>query len=164
MPVMMQHDSLFLGLFGLAVNSEFQYPKYFSMAPTGGAASEAALSRRGFFEVAMQQNPKPQTVAIVGADAEFPHNAIDGARDIAKQAGLKIVYDRTYPPSTADFTPIVRAIQATNPDIVFVASYPPDTVGMIRAAQRGRAQDQDVRRRHGRAADRPRSRRSSGRC
>ena len=28
----------------------------------------------------------------------------------------------------------MRAIQATNPDIVFVASYPPDTVGMIRAA------------------------------
>ena len=54
--------------------------------------------------------------------------------NIVKQAGLKIVYDRTYPPSTADFTPIVRAIQATNPDLVFVASYPPDTVGMIRAA------------------------------
>jgi branched-chain amino acid transport system substrate-binding protein len=71
---------------------------------------------------------------MVGADAEFPHNALEGARELAKQAGLKIVYDRTYPPSTADFSPIVRAIQATNPDLVFVASYPPDTVGMIRAA------------------------------
>jgi len=47
---------------------------------------------------------------------------------------LKIVYDHTYPPSTADYTPIVRAIQATNPDLVLVCSYPPDTVGMIRAA------------------------------
>ena len=37
------------------------------------------------------------------------------------------------PPSTADFTPIVRAIQATNPDIVYVASYPPDSAGMVRA-------------------------------
>jgi branched-chain amino acid transport system substrate-binding protein len=33
-----------------------------------------------------------------------------------------------------DFTSIVRAIKATNPDIVFVASYPPDSVGMVRAA------------------------------
>ena len=33
-----------------------------------------------------------------------------------------------------DYTPIVRAIQATNPDLVLVCSYPPDTVGMIRAA------------------------------
>ena len=33
-----------------------------------------------------------------------------------------------------DFTPIVRAIQATNPDVVLLASYPPDSVGMVRAA------------------------------
>ena len=47
---------------------------------------------------------------------------------------MKIVYDRTYPPSTVDFAPIVRSIQATNPDVVMVASYPPDSVGIIRAA------------------------------
>ena len=46
---------------------------------------------------------------------------------------MQIVYDKTYPPSTVDYTPIVRAIQATNPDIVYVGSYPPDTVGMVRA-------------------------------
>jgi len=28
----------------------------------------------------------------------------------------------------------VRAIQATNPDLVYVASYPPDSAGMVRAA------------------------------
>src|SRR6202042_162215 len=77
---------------------------------------------------------KPTTLAIVGADAEFPRNAMDGARVVAKQLGLKIVYDKTYPPTTSDYSPIVRAIQATNPDIVLVASYPPDSVGMIRAA------------------------------
>src|SRR5947207_12242557 len=51
-----------------------------------------------------------------------------------KKLGLQTVYDRTYPPQTTDFTPIVRAIQAANPEIVFVASYPPDSVGMVRAA------------------------------
>ncbi|MBN8904177.1 MAG: amino acid ABC transporter substrate-binding protein [Rhodospirillales bacterium] len=133
MPVIMQHKRTFLGLLGLSVNSEFNYPNYFSIAPTGGAKPKQSFSK-GFFEVAMAQSPKPRTLAIVGADAEFPRNAIEGARELAKEAGLKIVYDRTYPPSTADFTPIVRAIQATNPDLVFVASYPPDSVGMIRAA------------------------------
>ncbi|HEY4921331.1 MAG TPA: ABC transporter substrate-binding protein, partial [Xanthobacteraceae bacterium] len=85
------------------------------------------------FAVAMAQNPKPQTVAIASADAEFGRNACEGARDNAKAAGLKIVYDRSYPPSTADFGPVVRAIQAANPDIVVICSYPLDTVGMIRA-------------------------------
>ena len=73
-------------------------------------------------------------MAIVAADAEYPKNASEGARAIAKSLGLDIVYDKTYPPSTVDYTPIVNAIQATKPDIVFVASYPPDSVGMVRAA------------------------------
>ena len=81
----------------------------------------------------MAQNPKPKTIAIAAADAEFAHNAADGARLNAKAAGLQIVYDRTYPPSTVDYTPIVRAIQATNPDILYVGSYPLDSVGMVRA-------------------------------
>ena len=45
------------------------------------------------------------------------------------------MYDKSYPPSTVDYTPIARAIKAANPDIVFVASYPPDSVGMVRAAR-----------------------------
>src|SRR5258707_5885639 len=81
----------------------------------------------------MAQDPKPQTVAIISADQEFSRNAADGARENAQKAKLKIVYDKTYPPSTTDFAPIVRAIQATNPDLVNINSYPPDSVGMARA-------------------------------
>ena len=133
MPIIIQHNRTFLSLFGLAVNTEFNYPKYFSFTPTGGPEPKQSFAE-GFFAVAMAQTPQPQTLAMVGADAEFPHNAMDGARVLAKQAGLKIVYDKTYPPSTTDYTPIVRAIQATNPDLVLVCSYPPDSVGMVRAA------------------------------
>ena len=133
MPIIMQHNRTFLSLLGLAVNTEFKYPKYFSFTPTGGPEPKQSFAE-GFFATAMAQNPKPQTLAMVGADAEFPHNAMDGARVLAKKHGLKVVYDQTYPPATTDYTPIVRAIQATNPDLVLVCSYPPDTVGMIRAA------------------------------
>src|SRR5579871_5806304 len=35
MPVAISHNRLFLGLFGLAVNSEFHYPRYFSMLRAG---------------------------------------------------------------------------------------------------------------------------------
>ncbi len=62
-----------------------------------------------------------------------PRTPADGARENAKAAGLKIVYDRSYPPATTDYAPIVRAIQAANPDIVFVGSYPLDSVGHGRA-------------------------------
>jgi len=103
------------------------------MTATGGPDPKTAISK-GFFEAAMAQSPKPETIAIAAADAEFSARAAEGAREQAKAVGLKIVYDKSYPPSTTDYTPIVRAIQATSPDIVFVGSYPPDSVGMIRAA------------------------------
>jgi branched-chain amino acid transport system substrate-binding protein len=131
MPIMMQRNMTFMSLFGLNVNSKFNYDRYFQIMPAG---PEPALGwTQGFFDVAMTLNPKPQTVALVGADAEYPALALEGARAHAKRTGLKVVYDKSYPPNTVDFSPIVRAIQATNPDLVFLASYPPDSAGMVRA-------------------------------
>lgn len=132
-PVVMQHKRTFLGLLALDGNAEFKYPNYFSIGPTGGPHPKQAFSK-GFFEIAKSLDPKPKTIAFVGADAEFPRNALEGAHELAAEAGLKIVYDKSYPPTTTDYSPIVRAIQATNPDLVFVASYPADSVGILRAA------------------------------
>jgi branched-chain amino acid transport system substrate-binding protein len=131
MPVIMQKGKVFIILFGLDVNHEFNYPKFFAMIPTGPDTKPSFTE--GFFEVAAAQNPKPQTVALVAADQEFSRNACDGARDNAKKTNLKVIYDKTYPPSTTDFTPIVRAIQAANPDVVTICSYPLDSVGMVKA-------------------------------
>ena len=131
MPVVMQKQKLFIILFGLAVHSEFHYPNYFAMIPTGPTPKTAFT--KGFFDIAIAQNPKPQTVAIVSADAEFGLNASEGARENVKAAGLTVVYDRRYPPSTTDLAPVVRAIAETNPDLVIVCSYPPDSVAMVRA-------------------------------
>jgi len=131
MPIMIARKRLFVSLFGTGINDEFNYDKYFSMLPTGPTPKPSFT--KGFFRVALAQNPKPQSVAIVAADAEFGRNASDGARENAQKAGVKIVYDKTYPPNTTDFSPVVRAIQAANPDLVIICSYPLDTVGMVKA-------------------------------
>ncbi|MBI2206242.1 MAG: amino acid ABC transporter substrate-binding protein [Candidatus Rokubacteria bacterium] len=132
MPIVMERKLVFPALFGLANNEKHNYPGYFQIMPAG---PRPALDwTNTFLEVAIRQTPKAQTIAIVGADAEYPHNAIAGMRENVKKAGLKVVYDSFYPPTTVDFTPIARAIKALNPDIVFVASYPPDTAGMVLAA------------------------------
>jgi branched-chain amino acid transport system substrate-binding protein len=131
MPIVIARKKLLIGLLGLAVNDEFNYPNYFAMIPSGPVPKPAFT--KDFFALALAQSPKPQTVAIVAADQEFSKNASDGARETAQSSGLKIVYDKAYPPSTTDFSSIVRAIQATNPDMVAVCSYPPDSVGIVRA-------------------------------
>jgi branched-chain amino acid transport system substrate-binding protein len=130
MPIVMERGLVFMGLFGLAVNEKFNYPYYFGIAPIGPQPRTDAS--KGFFEIAKRLQLK--TIALVGADAEFARNSLSGARENAKTYGLDVVYNNTYPPSTTDFSPIVRAIKAIQPDVVFVASYPPDSVGMTRAA------------------------------
>ncbi|HTO12158.1 MAG TPA: amino acid ABC transporter substrate-binding protein [Candidatus Binatia bacterium] len=133
MPLVMERKLLFMGLFGLGNNEKYKYSRYFQISP-GGPHPTRSFSE-GFFELAAKQNPRPKTVALVGDDAEFPQNALVGAREHVKRLGFQTVYDKTYPPNTVDYTPIARAIKATNADIVFVASYPPGSTGMILAAQ-----------------------------
>ncbi len=131
MPVIIAHKMAFLGLLGLAVNSNFHYPNYFAMIPSGPSPKESFT--KGFFDVAMAQNPKPKTIAIVGTDQEFAVHLTDGAANNAKAAGLKIVYHKSFPPGTTDCSPIMRAINATNPDIIVVGTYPGDSVCMVHA-------------------------------
>jgi len=132
-PVVMQRDKTFISLFALDANSEFKYPRYFSYIPTGGPNPKQTITE-GFFQVAAAQNPKPKTLAIAAEDAEFSRNAAEGARANAKQYGFDIVYDKSYPPNTTDFSPVIRAIQASNPDLLVICSYPLSSVGMLLSA------------------------------
>ncbi|MDB5601431.1 MAG: branched-chain amino acid transporter substrate-binding protein [Xanthobacteraceae bacterium] len=131
MPIVMQKQLTMMSLFGVGVNEKFKYDGYFQIMPMGPKSNETISE--AFFDVAMKLNPVPKTVAIVGADAEFGKINTDAARILVKKLGLKIVYDRSYPPATVDFAPIVRALQASQPDVVFLASYPTDTVGIVRS-------------------------------
>jgi branched-chain amino acid transport system substrate-binding protein len=132
MPVIMQANKTTIGMLGININRQFNnYRGYFSMV-SGGNEGTLFFSR-GWFELAAAQNPKPKTVALVAADAEFGKTACDGAREIATKGGFQIVYDKSYPPGTTDYAPILRAVQATSPDLVYFCSYPPDTVGFVRS-------------------------------
>lgn len=132
MPVIMAAGKTTISILAIGVNRHFSYSNYFSMVPVGPEGVKAFS--RGFFELAEAQKPQPRTVALIAADAEFARTAADGARENAQALGFNIVYDKSYPPSTTDFSPVMRSIQAANADVVFAAAYPPDTVGIVRAA------------------------------
>lgn len=132
MPLLIERKRMIVANLALAVNDPFNYDKYFQIMPYGPNGKDELA--RGFFEIAAKINPKPKTVALVGADAEFANNALEGARDHAKRLGFRVVYDKSYPPNQVDFLSVVRAIAATKPDLVFVGSYVADTSGLVRAA------------------------------
>jgi len=133
MPVVMSHKMNFISLFALDINEEFHYNRYFSMLPVG-PDPRPAISE-GFFDIVTANKEKLglKTIALAVGDGEATRNTADGARVNLKKAGLEVVYDRTYPLNTTDFSPIIRAMQATNADIMYVSSYPADSVGIIRS-------------------------------
>jgi branched-chain amino acid transport system substrate-binding protein len=131
MPLVIERRRFFVGLMGLGVNRDYAYPGYFAMIPTGPDPN-AALTE-GFFAVAAAQSPRPATVALVAADAEFARNPVTGARANAVGYGFAIVHEQSYPLETDNFTPIIDAVAATGCDLLFLCSYLADSIGLVRA-------------------------------
>jgi branched-chain amino acid transport system substrate-binding protein len=131
MPLIMERQRFFVGLMGLGVNNALAYPNYFAMIPTGPDPN-AALTE-GFFALAAEQRPRPTTVALVSADAEFSRNPILGAKANAKKDGFQIVHEAIYPLSTENFVPVIDAVAESNCDLLFLCSYLEDSIGLVRA-------------------------------
>jgi branched-chain amino acid transport system substrate-binding protein len=127
MPLVKQRDLLLMGNFSFQVNRTVQHDKWFNNAPWNNAESWSA----GFIGTGQKLGAK--SIAFLAADQEFAQNLANGARELAKKAGLQTVYNQNYPPTTVDFSTMIRAIRAAKPDIVFVMSYPNDSVAIVRA-------------------------------
>jgi branched-chain amino acid transport system substrate-binding protein len=127
MPLVKQRGMLLMGNFSFQVNSKIHHDMWFNNAPWGPADSWAT----GFMTLGQKAGGK--TMALLCADQEFAQNLATTARDVAKKLNIPIVFDQAYPPSTAEFSSIIRAVNAARPDIIFVASYPPDSAAILRA-------------------------------
>src|SRR5580698_9081789 len=126
MPFVKQRGLLLMGNFSFQVNSEVGHDMWFNNAPWGPADSWAT----SFIELGQKAGGK--SVALLSADQEFAQNLALTARDVAKRMNMPVVFDQAYPPNTVEFSGIIRALKAAKPDIVYVASYPPDSAGILR--------------------------------
>jgi branched-chain amino acid transport system substrate-binding protein len=131
MPSIMERQRFFVGLMGLGVNNALAYPNYFAMIPTGPDPN-AALTE-GFFALAAEQRPRPATVALVSADAEFSRNPILGAKANAATYGFRIVHEATYPLTIGNFKPVIDAVANSGCDLLFLCCYLEDSIGLVRA-------------------------------
>ena len=127
MPLVKQRGLLLMGNFSFQVNSKVGHDMWFNNAPWGPADSWATA----FLDLAEKAGGK--TIALLAADQEFAQNLALTARDVAKKRNMPIVFDQAYPPNTVEFSGIIRALKSAKPDIVYVASYPPDSAGILRA-------------------------------
>jgi len=127
MPLVKQRQLLLMGNFSFQVNHVVKHDMWFNNAPWGDATSWT----EGFLKVG--QGIGAKTIAFIASDQEFAQNLANGAKAVAKAQGLKTVYEQNYPPTTVDFSSMIRAIRAAKPDMVFVCSYPNDSVAIVRA-------------------------------
>ena len=127
LPLVKQRGMLLMGNFSFQVNSKIGHDMWFNNAPWGPADAWASSF------LSLGQKAGGKTVALLSADQEFAQNLAKTAREVAKQRDLPIVFDQAYPPSTVEFSSIIRALDAAKPDIVYVASYPPDSAAILRA-------------------------------
>ena len=127
MPLVKQRGLLLMGNFSFQVNAKVQHDMWFNNAPWNDASSWSD----GFIQAGQKLGAK--TIAVLAADNDFAQNLANGARALAKKAGIKSVYDQNYPPSTTDFSSLIRGVRASKPDMVFVMSYPNDSVAIMRA-------------------------------
>jgi branched-chain amino acid transport system substrate-binding protein len=127
MPLVKQRGMVLIGNFSFQVNSKVGHDMWFNNAPWGPPDSWAA----SFLDLGQKAGGK--TLALLAADQEFAQNLALTARDVAKKLNMPVVFDQSYPPNTVEFSGIIRALKSARPDIVYVASYPPDSAGILRA-------------------------------
>jgi len=127
MPMVKQRGLLLIGNFSFQVNSKVGHDMWFNNAPWGPPDSWAS----SFLDIGQKAGGK--SIALLAADQEFAQNLAKTAREVASKRNMPVVFDQAYPPNTVEFSSIIRALKAAKPDIVYVASYPPDSAGILRA-------------------------------
>jgi branched-chain amino acid transport system substrate-binding protein len=81
---------------------------------------------------AMPIATRPKTAAYATEDDPFTAPQLDVARAILEKAGVKTVYNKSYPSETTDYTPIATSIISSAPDVVLLGTLLPDFVAIAK--------------------------------
>jgi branched-chain amino acid transport system substrate-binding protein len=72
--------------------------------------------------------PDLQRVAVLGRDDVFPKSMAESTAKAVQDAGLELVYNELYPVGSMDHSAALSAINAANPDWIYITGYTQDLV------------------------------------
>jgi branched-chain amino acid transport system substrate-binding protein len=75
---------------------------------------------------------KLKTIALINEDTLFPKATVKGAVELARKAGIEVVFQEAYPKGNTDFSAILTKIKAARPDVLGAATYFDDVVAITR--------------------------------
>lgn len=100
-----------------------------------GGGSEMSADQVRMLKKLQSEGKIGDTVALSYVADGFGLDMANGARKALKEAGFKVVYDKSYPLGSQDLSPIINEVKALNPDVFIAYSYPPDTFGLTEQAR-----------------------------
>ncbi|TDK32174.1 twin-arginine translocation pathway signal protein [Rhizobium deserti] len=74
-------------------------------------------------------------VAMISVADGFGIDLVTAARPAFKEKGIEVVYDKTYPAGTSDFSPMINEAKSSGADAFVAFSYPPETFALTQQAQ-----------------------------
>jgi branched-chain amino acid transport system substrate-binding protein len=87
------------------------------------------------FLLALPEDQRPQTFAVVSQDDPFTLGVMDSIKATLTEAGMELVFDEIYAPETTDFSSIAIQVADLDPDLIVGGTVLEDSVGQIRAYQ-----------------------------
>ena len=147
------HDTLLLGATNDAtaaraavVGEQHQIP-----IVSSGASSDAIFNSRyhwffsvvaprsrqlqGVIDMALAQDPKPQSVAILFASDSLSAEVANATAGYAQAKGLNVVYGTSYPSGVNDLSDQLRTAAGAGPDLLLEAGHQTESVRTIQQAQ-----------------------------
>jgi branched-chain amino acid transport system substrate-binding protein len=132
-----------MNLASAPVTNKYEYPVIYTTATTNKTYSLGPKWPFAFWQIS-QPNEATQPVAkmigdlkksgklkgraaVIHPNVEYGVEMNAAFAEAAKQNGVEIVYNKSYPFGSSDLQPLVREAMATSPDAFIAFSYPPDT-------------------------------------
>ena len=110
---------------------------YAFIEPAGGGPKvfEQHLNNLFFPPHSLHQTheKRPKTAAYAKLDDPFAAPIADNIKARFEAAGIKTVYDQTYPSESADLTPIIAGVAAANPDVLVSGTQSEDAFAQVKA-------------------------------
>src|SRR5438067_4862816 len=90
---------------------------------------------QGVVDMALAQNPKPQSVAILFASDSLSAEVANATAGYAQAKGLNVVYGTSYPSGVNDLSDQLRTAAGAGPDLLLEAGHQTESVRTIQQAQ-----------------------------
>jgi branched-chain amino acid transport system substrate-binding protein len=100
-----------------------------------GVLSPSSRELQGVIDMALAQNPRPQSAAIISASDSLSGGVANATLGYAQAKGLNVVYGATYPSGVNDVSGVLGAAASSGAELILEIGHPAEGVRTVQQAQ-----------------------------